>query len=170
MRFLYTIAFAALLVSPTSAQQVDLPVVVDVEMMPGLVRILRVEEPVGLVIIGDPAVADTQILGERGISITALGVGRTSVVLLNDNSDVIVTADVNVVPTSRGLGRQGVSVRSFGSGKSEYVTHTYFCGGGEGQAACAFDGSKRNFAPPPVVSTGPILAGETAEASEPTEN
>jgi hypothetical protein len=149
MHAFYLIAAAALLAAPAvaTAQTANSSTTVDVEMMPGLVRIVRVDRPIGLIIIGDPSIADTQVLGERGISITALGVGQTSIVLLDDDQEVITTADVSVVPASRGLGRRGVSVRSFGSGKNEYMTHTYFCADVGGQRTCSFDGSNRNFEP-----------------------
>jgi Flp pilus assembly secretin CpaC len=163
MRVLFVSAVAALLASSAvaTAQNVDLSTTVEVEMMPGLVRIVRVDRPIGLILIGDPAIADTQVLGERGISITALGVGQTSIVLLDDNQEVITTADVSVVPSSRGLGRRGVSVRSFGTGKNEYMTHTYFCAEDGGRRTCSFDGSKRNFEPASNV------AGATSAAVEP---
>jgi hypothetical protein len=164
MRAVCGLIAVTLLAAPVSApaQSLDLPGVVDVEMMPGLVRIIRVDKPIGLIIIGDPSIADTQVLGERGISITALGVGQTSIVLLGDDNEVIATADVAVVPASRGLGKRGVNVRSFGSGRNEYLTHTYYCDEASGQRTCSFNESKRNLEPP--VDAG--ASGENAAAAQ----
>jgi hypothetical protein len=162
MHALYVIAAAALLAAPAvaTAQTANSSTTVDVEMMPGLVRIVRVDRPIGLIIIGDPSIADTQVLGERGISITALGVGQTSIVLLDDDQEVITTADVSVVPASRGLGSRGVNVRSFGAGNNEYLTHTYFCKDVAGQRTCSFDGSRRNFEPATEASGASSAAAE----------
>jgi len=162
MHALYVVAAAALLAVPsaTTAQPVSTSTTEAVEMMPGLVRIIRVDRPIGLIIIGDPSIADTQVLGERGISITAIGVGQTSIVLLDEDQEVIRTADVSVVPASRGLGRRDINVRSFGSGKNEYLTHTYFCRADADQGTCSFDGSKRNFEPVTDTSAGTDGAGD----------
>jgi Flp pilus assembly secretin CpaC len=159
MHFRYVIAAAALLAAPAAvgAQTLGEPGTIEIEMMPGLVRIVRVERPIGLIIIGNPSIADTQVLGERGISITAMGVGTTSIVLLDDDQELITTADVSVVPASRGLGSRSVNVRSFGSGNNEYMTHTYFCGNQAGQRACSFDTSKRNFSPASEAAAGANL-------------
>jgi len=161
MRSAIVAAAALLLGAPALAQ--DLPERVFIEMMPNMVRLLDMERPFGEVFIGSAEVADTTIVTDRAVTITARGVGQTSIMFLGLDNRPVMLAEIRVVPSSQGLAQRPVTVRTFGSGRGAYETHSYLCDTAGGMnGACRFNESKVNRSPPPIVTTGPVIASEAA--------
>lgn len=155
MKPVFTAIASLCLAVPAYAQSQDAPLQMNMEMTPNMVRLLNVDRPISNIVIGSADVADTTILGTQSLSITAGRTGETSILILDDESGVIAALEVSVVPSSRGLNRRPVVVRTFGSGKGDYEAHSYYCGSSTG---CDFDQSKGNKTAAPSISTDPIIA------------
>jgi Flp pilus assembly secretin CpaC len=67
---------------------------VDLEL--GSSTTLNIERPFGLVLIGDPRVIDFQSQGERSLRLRALGVGSTSLVIVDKKGIVIMNLAIVV--------------------------------------------------------------------------
>jgi hypothetical protein len=156
-------AASFLIAGAAVAQPVYTDQPLNMEMTPGLVRILDVERDIGSVLIGDEEVADVVALTGTRISVTAYKPGETSLILLDANSDIIVATEIEVVASAL-KNRKLVTVRSFPAGPGgQYETHSYHCEkvGPRGFDTCVFTSSKGNVALRPIISTGPIVQDQT---------
>jgi hypothetical protein len=160
VRFLVAAALLAGIpvIAQSSAAAQELPERIYIEMMPNMVRLLDMDRPFGEVFIGSAEVADTNIVTDRSVTITARGTGQTSIMFLGLDNRPVLLAEVRVVPATQGLGQRPVLVRTFGSGRAAYETHSYLCDTGRGSnGACRFNESEANKTPAPVVTTGPVI-------------
>lgn len=161
-----TLIAAAVLVLGLPALAQEAPERVYIEMMPNMVRLLDMDRPFGEVFIGSAEVADTTIVTDRSVTITARGTGQTSIMFLGIDNRPVLLAEVRVVPISQGLAQRPVTVRTFGSGRGSYEIHGYLCDTAGGMnGACRFNESKVNKSPAPVVTTGPVITTESAAPS-----
>jgi hypothetical protein len=92
-------------------------------MMVGQVRVLRASNPYKNVIVGQPDVADVNVMTDVRFIVTARKEGLTSVLLSDEQGRPVQSMDIQVV-TPVSYQKDSVRVRSFGSRSSERF---YWC-------------------------------------------
>lgn len=88
----------------------------------GRAEVFRSETPIANIVIGNPAVLDANALGNRTITVSAKAEGFTSLIVLDENNDVISNTAIVILP-ERYIGRRAVAVRE---GKEQTI---YMCQG-----------------------------------------
>ena len=69
----------------------------------GAGQLVRTDADFVNVFVADPAVADVQVASSRVLYLTATGVGETTLFLLGDDDEVLMSADVRVTHNARAL-------------------------------------------------------------------
>lgn len=104
-----------------------------VELQPGMTKILKVDRPFQVMVLGNPNVANTSAINLSLIAITGKGAGMTNLVLFDQEGQEISTTTIQVVPASDFIAgehvitRHEVRVMGFDT-KGREPDRRYLCG------------------------------------------
>jgi hypothetical protein len=93
LKFLISIAFAALWAGPTQGQDQKQETI---QISPGFTQVLRLDRPIDTVAIGDPDVVDARAQYDRVLLLSAKKAGETNLLLFDRDGNAFYQATISV--------------------------------------------------------------------------